>query len=147
MEWTRTSPGCAISFPLNFQQLFLEWVQTSNNYMRRTTNSRRRQCLCGLRRLRGYTKEDRQCHVWKTKGLSAGEIRTKQVSFIGTLSVDSKGSKESGFATSRISQTVNAGYDFVVLGTPGITWSLPLFTGYKYHDFHRLPCSQYHGHS
>lgn len=83
----------------------------------------------------------------KTKGLSAGEIRTKQVSFIGTLSMDSKGSKESGFATSRMSQTVNVGYDFVVLGTHCITWSLPLFTGYKYQDFHRLQCSQYHGHS
>lgn len=87
------SPGCAVSIPLNFQQLFLEWVQTSNNYMRRTTNSRHRQCLCGLRPLRGYTREDRQCRVWKVKALWAGEIRTNQVSFIGTLSIDSKDSK------------------------------------------------------
>lgn len=31
--------------PLNSQQLFLEWMQASNNYMKRTTNSRYRQCL------------------------------------------------------------------------------------------------------
>lgn len=55
--------------------------------------------------------------------------------------------RESGFAASRISQTVNAGYDFVVLGTHCMTWSLPLVTGYKYQDCHRLLCSQYHGHS
>lgn len=71
--------------PLNFQQLFLEWAQASNNYMKRTTNSRCRQCLGGLWPLVGYTK-DRQCRVWKMKGLSAGKIRTNKVTLIGTLS-------------------------------------------------------------
>lgn len=38
-EWTRTSSGCAILYPIPLSKLFLEWLQTQNNYANRTTSS------------------------------------------------------------------------------------------------------------